>query len=674
MDPLDNHNAELQAEVDSLSAQLSNKMEQLDRLSTARSSPGTPGTLSKAKQRAARILKEQNEKDIIGWGLQSSIRLAGGNNPHRAPGYEELFEEASKSFHGASPSPGMTQLLDETSDSFGHATRRNKLNAAMRTHSEPTIAAAHANQLEEQERKFRPPPRKKRPPPATMPMNQLRSMFSEKMKAIMMQDRALLRNIFAKFDTEKLGVLSTAQFHGLMSSIGIDVTLPECKNFMLGFTGGKAYMSFADFFQNLLGFPHDFFQMKLSTVNHDAQKPPERDLVRKLPETTSANQLAAMFVRSLRKELYDVGCSMRSVLRKEKNQNGLNSNDVYKLFHMQGITLNKVELQEIVDHFDFDMDGQMNCAELCHELLDLPLPGHIRNALPVPRRESRPKLGPRTRQLMELLRQQCRRAAVSHKKLDRLFTVYDTDGSGSIAYDEIQAMVKEFHLEVHGGDAAALILEKFAPSGAMSYEDFCTKVVGLPPGAHKSKDVDPAELRLRPQVLRDKISHAIKKKVYTDPSAIKRAFVMFDNDGGGEISKVEFQQGFKSMKLPATKKQVSELFGEYDARGTGYLGTKSFAMAALELEEEDFAPSPKAGRRSTSRMGSPNKGAGALSKMGIGSGLGTLSRPATGRSLASPIPQMAHLSSPARLSRPSTQMSRYSLSRGAPPRSATSMY
>jgi len=461
-----------------------------------------------------------------------------------------------------------------------------------------------------------------------------------------------------------------------MTSIGINVAVAECKNFMLGFTGGKAYMSFADFFQNLLGFPHDFFQMKLATVNHEVKKPPKRDLVRKLPEGTTANQLAAMFVRSLRKELYDVGSTMRSVLRKEKNQNGLNANDVYRLFHMQGITLNKVELQEIVDHFDFDMDGQMNCAELCHELLDLPLPGHVRNALPVPRRETRPKLGPRTRQLMELLRQQCRRAAVSHTKLDRLFTVYDKDGSGSIAYDEIQAMVKEFHLEVHGGDAAALILEKFAPSGAMSYEDFCTKVVGLPPGAHKSKDVDPAELRLRPQVLRDQISHAIKKKVYTDPSAIKRAFVMFDGDGGGDISKVEFQQGFKSMKLPATKKQVNELFSEYDATGSGYLNTKNFAMASLELEAKDFAPSPKAGRRSTSRLGGASslKGAGALSKMGIGSGLGTLSRPATGRSLSSPIPQMAQLSSPAKLSRPSTEMSRYSFSRGTPPRSASSMY
>jgi Ca2+-binding EF-hand superfamily protein len=466
-------------------------------------------------------------------------------------------------------------------------------------------------------------------------------------------------------------VLSVAQFHALMREIGINVTVPECKNFMLGFTGGKAYMAFADFFQNLLGFPHDFFQMKLSTVNHNVKEKPQRDLVRKLPEGSDPNVLAAMFVKALRKELYDVSASMRAVLRKEKNQTGLNADDVYKLFHMQGITLNKVELQEIVDHFDFDMDGHMNCAELTHELLDLPLPAHIRNSLPVPRRESRPKLGARTRQLMELLRQQCRRAAVSHKKLDRLFTVYDKDGSGSIAYDEIQAMVKEFHLEVHNGDAAALILDKFAPSGAMSYEDFCTKVVGLPAGAHKSKEVDPEVLRLKPQVLRDQISHAIKKKVYTDPSAVKRAFVMFDKDMGGEISQIEFQQGFNDLKLPATKKQVNSLFAQYDPKGAGYLSTSEFARASLELDDE--TPPPSAATRLSRQSNNKLKSRGALSKMGIGSGLGTLSRPATGRSVGSPIPQMAQLSSPAILSRPASQMSRHSYSRGAPPRSASSM-
>ena len=136
--------------------------------------------------------------------------------------------------------------------------------------------------------------------------------------------------------------------------------------------------------------------------------------------------------------------------------------------------------------------------EFVHELLDLPLPRAIRKTLPVPRRTMRPPLGPRTKQLLEMLRAQCRRVAVSAKKLDQMFTVYDKDGSGSIAYDEVQGMVKEFHCEADGKDAAAVILNRFSPSGAMTYDEFCSKVVGLPSGSHVSKEVKPTEPRALP--------------------------------------------------------------------------------------------------------------------------------------------------------------------------------
>ena len=105
---------------------------------------------------------------------------------------------------------------------------------------------------------------------------------------------------------------------------------------------------------------------------------------------TVANAMAEAFAMAdvagvNRKELYDVSTCMRGVLKKERSQNTLDANDLYRLFHMQvclvcfglkscqGITLNKVELQESLDHFDFDMDGKVVCSELTHELLDLPM-------------------------------------------------------------------------------------------------------------------------------------------------------------------------------------------------------------------------------------------------------------------------------------------------------------
>jgi len=196
---------------------------------------------------------------------------------------------------------------------------------------------------------------------------------------------------------------------------------------------------------------------------------------------------------------------------------------------------------------------------------------------------------------MENLRAQCRQAAVSSKKLDRMFSVYDQDGSGSIAYDEVQGMVKEFHCEAVGKDAAAIVLDRFSPSGAMSYDQFCSKVVGLPQGSHVTKALDPEQERVNPRKLRERISDSIKGKIYRNPKAVKKAFVMFDKDFGGSVSWPEFRDGFKELGLPAARAQVKQLFDEYRPDTSGEIATKQFARGLLGLDE--------AGSRIGSRMG-----------------------------------------------------------------------
>ena len=49
---------------------------------------------------------------------------------------------------------------------------------------------------------------------------------------------------------------------------------------------------------------------------------------------------------------------------------------------------------------------QVDYREFIYELLDLPLPRHVAAQIPVPRRSTRAPLGPRTKQLMEMLRAQ----------------------------------------------------------------------------------------------------------------------------------------------------------------------------------------------------------------------------------------------------------------------------
>merc|ERR1711959_528768 len=180
-----------------------------------------------------------------------------------------------------------------------------------------------------------------------------------------------------------------------------------------------------------------------------------------------------------------------------------------------------------------------------------------------------------------MLRAQCRSAAVSNKKLDHMFSVYDSDGSGSIAYDEVQGMVKEFHCETEGKDAASVILNRFSPEGAMTYDEFCSNVIGLPCGSHVVKDVDPEVERLRPQKLRERISDSIKGRIYRNPAAMKKAFVMFDKDFGGSVSWPEFRDGFRDLGLPASQAQVKELFRDFGPGKDGQLGMKHFSHQLL---------------------------------------------------------------------------------------------
>jgi len=369
----------------------------------------------------------------------------------------------------------------------------------------------------------------------------------------------------------------------------------ESKHFMSQFTSGKPFMSFQDFFQNMLGFPYDFFQMKFDKKPSKKEQETEKDLVHKLPQTTTDDKITSLFVRSLRRELYDVHMGLSIGLKKERYDSHLTADHVFKIFHSQGIELSKIEIAEILDHYDFDCDGKVDYLEFIYELLDLPLPRNVRNTLPVPRRTTRPPLGPRTKSLMEMLRAQCRRAAVSTKKLDRMFSVYDQDGSGSIAYDEVQGMVKEFHCEAEGKDAAAVVLERFSPSGAMSYDEFCSKVIGLPQGSHQTKEVDPEEERLNPLKLRERISESIKGKIYRNPNAIKKAFVMFDKDCGGSVSWPEFRDGFVSLGLPASQKQVRQLFQQFAPGGAGDIQVKPFSRQLLCGEAEEGGPRLRSG-------------------------------------------------------------------------------
>ena len=85
---------------------------------------------------------------------------------------------------------------------------------------------------------------------------------------------------------------------------------------MTQFTSGKPFLSFGDFFTNLLGFPFDFFSMKFDQGAKKVERLDPNDLVKKLPSTTTDETVCCLFVRSLRRELYDVHRALTMGLKK----------------------------------------------------------------------------------------------------------------------------------------------------------------------------------------------------------------------------------------------------------------------------------------------------------------------------------------------------------------------
>ena len=63
----------------------------------------------------------------------------------------------------------------------------------------------------------------------------------------------------------------------------------------------------------------------------------------------------------------------------------------------------------------------------------------------------RPQLSKRCKSVARSLELQCERVAAPPAALYKLFTRYDADGSGKIAYDELIDMVKDTGTSVPGG-------------------------------------------------------------------------------------------------------------------------------------------------------------------------------------------------------------------------------
>merc|ERR1711988_965718 len=128
-------------------------------------------------------------------------------------------------------------------------------------------------------------------------------------------------------------------------------------------------------------------------------------------------------------------------------------------------------------------------------------------------------------------REMCERASAPPAALYKMFTRYDADGSGKIAYDEIVEMVRDTGTTVDGKDMASEFLDKYScGEGEIPYQKFIVEVLGLQPDALRTTAKAPGNSRPATSQIVEQVSDGVKRHIQLDPNAINRVFRYFDKD------------------------------------------------------------------------------------------------------------------------------------------------
>lgn len=149
-------------------------------------------------------------------------------------------------------------------------------------------------------------------------------------------------------------------------------------------------------------------------------------------------------------------------------------------------------------------------------------------------------------------------------------------------------------------NSASLLLDKFTNGrGSLSYNEFITNVIGLQPDA--LRESAGSNVPATHEII-GKLTGGMKETLFDTKGTRDRVFQIFDRDGGGSISLAEFRDGIEKMGLPVNKKQVEQLFHQFDSGQSGSLNMVSFTKDLLGMAGQK-AVTPKS--MPTSRGGAP---------------------------------------------------------------------
>eukprot|EP00656_Telonema_subtile_P057244 TRINITY_DN9377_c0_g1_i10.p1 TRINITY_DN9377_c0_g1~~TRINITY_DN9377_c0_g1_i10.p1 ORF type:complete len:507 (-),score=114.11 TRINITY_DN9377_c0_g1_i10:756-2276(-) len=445
---------------------------------------------SRSASRASNILARENAKQAMVWGLQAggaSVDQIEANAPHvlRAASQLSMQDEQYRR-------AGIPQASDLFAEGkFRQATRLRRVICG------GGVTGDVEGQLSELQEtrglKGRETPstpvregRQKRAEGSSgtqLPIEQARSIFKERIKSLMLQDNASFRRLFNKYDTHDVGWIGSRAVHHLCLDLGMQIGFDTVDNLVRKTSeDASARLSFDDFVHNLLALPHDFFSMNFTSKAFQKIAEPSKPR-NTLPAGTPVQQLHSAVSTALRGKLFKLEVLVHEVFKAMPGKHTFDRLGLWETLTRLGVTTKEAPFNEVFKYFDYRKNSNINQVEFICGLLGLPYPKAV--APPPALLLSRPRLSPKGAALLQKIKRSVEDVGIKGKtpgeNVRRVWKNYDTDGSGEIAYDEIQKMTAEFDIGVDGQNAAAKILKYVdrTGEGKVNYRQFVTDFMGL---------------------------------------------------------------------------------------------------------------------------------------------------------------------------------------------------
>lgn len=138
--------------------------------------------------------------------------------------------------------------------------------------------------------------------------------------------------------------------------------------------------------------------------------------------------------------------------------------------------------------------------------------------------------------------------------LEHMFKAIDTDNSGTITADELNAALKEKGSLLKEEDVAALLqMVDVDANGTIEYEEFLAATLS---------------------------QHQMEKE-----ENLKAAFEHFDKDGNGVITREELQEALQEGAMDITQEEVEQVLQDIDKDGNGEIDYEEFVEMLTKLQQ-----------------------------------------------------------------------------------------